>query len=60
MTLRVVGGWVSITNAAKRLGVSRPVVYALAATGKLTFEKVADRPVVTVESLEKLVAERQS
>lgn len=43
MGTRVARGLVTVSEAARRLGVSRPTVHAWVAKGKLTGETVSDR-----------------
>lgn len=52
-------GWVSVAEAARQLGLSRPTVLARVATKQLEAEIIADRPVITRASLDALL-ERQN
>lgn len=51
-TRRKPNTWLSVTEAARLLGVSRQTVYARANRGELTTREVADRTVVSRLSVE--------
>jgi excisionase family DNA binding protein len=45
--------YISVAEAARQLGVSRPTVLIWAGKGELDVDVIAGRPVVTRESVEK-------
>lgn len=52
--------FVSVAKAARLLGLSRATVLARIAAGKLDSQVIAERPVVTRESLDRLIAEQSA
>lgn len=54
-----ISGWLSVSSAAKRLGVSRQRVWVMARRGQLDSRMLYGRMLISTESVERRISKRE-